>query len=466
MTPQEAWRRAYQQLELQYNREAFTTWLSSATFLRAEGDTFVIGVENGNVQNMLANRLNRTIEPVVSAAAGREVTLLFEVRQPSPAQGAGPLGAGADDMPLFHYNPQMIASTESLREAMRPPTMPMLPESVLNPQYTFDRFIVSGSNRIVYEASLSVTESISSLYNPLFIYGGSGLGKTHLLHAIAHAYEARGLRAIYVPSEAFMNDFVQAIRRKTTALFRDRYRTADALLIDDVQFIADKESVQEEIFNTYNTLANFNKQVVLAADRHPGKIRNLQERLLSRFQCGLVADLQPLELETRIAILQMWCEERGVVFAREVLETIASTAPNSARELQGAFNQVVVKTGFQTGALGRSGTVELLNHWRSPMKSITLQSILEATAGFYGIAVADLTSARRLKTITHARHVAMYLCREMTDASLEQIGMAFERKHPTVVHAVKKMGETIAQDEATAAAMVRIRQTVQRGQAG
>lgn len=443
MNPQETWKTAYHQLELQLERPTFETWLKGAALLNVDDGVFVIGVGNTYARDMLQLRLYRTIRRAVSDAAGENVELRFEVCQNLPQPAAEP----EEDMPLFRLLAQQepIEMSVPLHKQIARPQRPELPESELNPKYTFDRFVAANENEMIYAAAQSVAERPASVYNPFFIYGGVGLGKTHLLQAIAHACQARGLRVIYVPSEAFTNDLVDAIRNRSTAMFRERYRSVDVLLVDDVQFISGKETTQEEFFHTFNSLYTYNKQVVLASDRHPRELETLEARLRSRFEGGLVMDVQPPTLETRIAILNNWARERGIKLTRHVTEMLATRAKANVRELEGVFNQVVATSQLMGHTLTMDVAVDIVEGYHRPRHHITLMQVVETTAKHYGLRAEDLMGPRRTGAINTARQVAMFLAREVTNASLPQIGDAFGgRTHSTVLHSCNKVAADLA----------------------
>ncbi len=455
MNAEETWNAAMWQLELQLDRGSFDTYLRGATLIDAEDGVLIVGVRNSYAADMLQRRLYRTVRRIVRDVAGRELEIRFEVRQQSiqPAAGDG------DDRPLFRYlaqntpeeSPDLMPGREqSLHERIRPTQRPDLPESELNPHLTFNRFVVHGATRIAFEAAAAVAESPSHVYNPFFVYGGVGLGKTHLLHAIAHACQSRGLSAIYIPSEAFTNDLVNAIRSKTTAMFREKYRSVDVLLVDDVQFIAGKESTQEEFFHTFNALYTYNKQVVLASDRPPHELTLLEDRLRSRFQGGLVVDIQPPEYEARLAMLHMWMEERGVNLEDSVLHLIAERAPNNIRELRGVFNNMVAKARFSHKPLTPERAASTLDRFSRPRdhgrKRHTAEQILQIVALHFQLNVRDLTGKKRTGRINHARQLAMFLVREMTELSLPQMGEVFGRSHTTVLHGCNKVAEEVEVD--------------------
>jgi chromosomal replication initiator protein len=316
---------------------------------------------------------------------------------------------------------------------------------------------------MVFAAAQAVADMPGSAYNPFFVHGGVGLGKTHLLQAIAARCRARGLRAIYVPSELFTNDLIDAIRHKTTAMFRDKYRSADVLLVDDIQFIAGKESSQEEFFHTFNALYTFNKQIVLASDRPPRDLATLEARLRSRFEGGLVADIQMPELETRTAILYQWARERGVALPPRTCEMIAAKAQTNMRELEGVFNQIMATTRLTGSRITPDLTDDILDGYHRPRYRISLLQVLEIVAEYHGLSADDLAGPRRNGPINQARQIAMFLAREYTTASLPQIGDVFGgRKHSTVLHSCAKVEEECQANEAFASIVNYLRTRIEQ----
>lgn len=471
MKPQDAWQIAYSQLEIQFDRASFNTWLKNVCFLSYEPSEalFVLGVHNSYALEMLQQRLYRNVRRVLSDCFGQDVSIRFELSklaEPPQIQ----LPDYEEDMPLFRHAAQHPTPTfeDGGHDYMQRPRFAESPESELNPRYTFDRFIVNRANHMVYEAARAVAESPNGAYNPLMIYGDVGLGKTHLLQAIANECAGRGLNVIYIPSEVFTNDLVQAIRRRQQVMFRDKYRRADVLIVDDVQFIAGKESTQEEFFHTFNALYTFNKQIVLASDRHPDQLTTLEDRLRSRFAGGLIVDVQPPEFETRVAIMEMWAQERHIHIGKDVLEMVAERAPDNIRELEGVFNQVVAKAHFGKAEMSLERVEHTIKRFEQPrnhLQPVTVPRVLEITASAFGFSVEALCSQRRTKRINTARQVAMYLARELTDASLPQIGDAFGgRTHSTVLHSCNKVSEEIAADNELRERLERIKQRL-HGQA-
>ena len=472
MTPNEIWNAAYNQLELQLDQGSFNTWLRGAIFLGYSGGQYTIGVHSSYARDMLQQRLYRNVRRVVSDIAGQNVEITFKVHKPEPPPSVKSLNSaegGDDDRPLFRLLAEKQRVQEErpaapLRELVQSPRMPALPESELNPRFTFDRYIISHSNSMVYEAALAVAEYPGTVYNPFLIYGGVGLGKTHLLQAIAHECQRRGLAALYVPSEVFTNDLIKAIRDRTTAMFREKYRTADVLLMDDVQFIRGKESTQEEFFHTFNALVNFNKQIVLASDRHPDELKTLKDRLRSRFLGGLVADIPMPHIETRTAILRMWADERGVRLDDDVLFMVAEKAPDSIRDMKGMFNQVVAQSHLMNrGPVSAPQVQQTLQRYRAPRERFNLDVIIERVAESLNLTVKDLTGKRRTARINQGRQIAMYLCRELTEYSLNQIGEKFGRNHTTVLHGCNKITEDMEFDPSLATRIEGIQAYVVKG---
>jgi len=469
--PQEAWDAALNQLEIQLDRANFDTWLRDAEFLRCDqpatpddAAVFTIGVRSSFARENLQHRLYRSVRRILRDVYGGAVEVCFEVNKAErPAQPA-------DDMPLFQYGAHQDPPTTPIQQQIALPQQPELPECRLNPRYTFDNFIVGSVNDMLFAAAQAVAEYPAMMYNPFVVYGGVGLGKTHLLQAVAHECQRRGHRVIYVPSEAFINDLVSAIRQRTTAMFRDRYRTVDVLLVDDIQFIAGKESTQEEFFHTFNTLYTFNKQIVVASDRHPRELALLEDRLRSRFEGGLVMDIQLPEYETRVAIVESWAQERGVRMPRAVAETIADRARNSIRELSGLFTQVVAKSQLGQVPINQHAAAYVVEKHHRPalrqQEKITVDRVVDVTAAYYDLASEDLTGKRRTGRINYVRQIAMFLAREITEASLPEIGDVFGgRSHTTVLHGYNKVNEMMVEDDNFRYELLALREHILNGDA-
>ncbi|WP_030559679.1 chromosomal replication initiator protein DnaA [Streptomyces aureocirculatus] len=360
--------------------------------------------------------------------------------------GGPPMGRGGTPLPASSGAPGPLAAQPA------PATGPGEPTARLNPKYLFDTFVIGASNRFAHAAAVAVAEAPAKAYNPLFIYGESGLGKTHLLHAIGHYARSLypGTRVRYVSSEEFTNEFINSIRDGKGDSFRKRYREMDILLVDDIQFLADKESTQEEFFHTFNTLHNANKQIVLSSDRPPKQLVTLEDRLRNRFEWGLITDVQPPELETRIAILRKKAVQEQLNAPPEVLEFIASRISRNIRELEGALIRVTAFASLnrQPVDLGLTEIVlkDLIPGGEDAAPEITATAIMAATADYFGLTVDDLCGSSRSRVLVTARQIAMYLCRELTDLSLPKIGAQFGgRDHTTVMHADRKIRALMAE---------------------
>ncbi|MFW6640543.1 chromosomal replication initiator protein DnaA [Nocardiopsis algeriensis] len=351
-------------------------------------------------------------------------------------------GGTADETPAFSPAP---VDAPPGRSQETPPGE----HARLNPKYTFDTFVIGSSNRFAHAASVAAAEAPAKAYNPLFIHGGSGLGKTHLLHAIGHythrLYE--GARVRYVSSEEFTNEFINSIRDGKADGFRRRYRDIDVLLVDDIQFLENKEQTQEEFFHTFNTLHNSDKQIVISSDRPPKQLTTLEDRMRSRFEWGLLTDVQPPELETRIAILRKKAAQEGLAAPPEVLEFIASKISTNIRELEGALIRVTAFASLNRQSVDLDLTGQVLRDLvpSSEVPEITAGSIMSQTAAYFGLTVEDLCGTSRSRVLVTARQIAMYLCRELTDLSLPKIGQQFGRDHTTVMHADRKVRALMAE---------------------
>ena len=340
--------------------------------------------------------------------------------------------------------------------------------SNLNPNYTFDSFVVGNNNRFAQSASLAVAESPGEIYNPLFLYGGVGLGKTHLMHSIAHFIQENhpGMKVLYVSSETFTNELIEAIRNgNNTAMsrFREKYRSIDVLLIDDVQFIIGKESTQEEFFHTFNELHVAKKQIILSSDRPPKEMETLEERIRSRFEWGLLADIGSPDYETRMAILKKKAERDGFELSDEILNYIAVNIKSNIRELEGALNKLMAYVNLVQTEITMEIAQKELQNIISPDKPriVTPQLIMEVVAEHFGISIEQILSKSRSNDVAKPRQIAMYLCKNMTDASLEAIGKVLGgRDHSTVVHGIKKVAEDVSADEAVAKTVETIKKKI------
>ena len=426
MNAEQAWQSVLGQLQMEMPRASFDTWVRDTKPLSYQNGKLVIGVRNAYARDWLENRLSSTISRLLVGIVNASVNVDFVVN-------GSEHDSSRDEGPLLHSQPEPGDSYE-------PPVRP----SSMNPRYLFETFVVGSGNRLAHAACLAVAEKPARAYNPLFLYGGVGLGKTHLLHAIGNACHMRGLNVLYVSSEEFTNDMINAIRTHTNQAFREKYRSADVLLVDDIQFIAGKESTQEEFFHTFNTLHGQDKQIIVSSDRPPKSLNTLDERLRSRFEWGLTADIQPPDLETRLAILRSKAERTGRNIPDEILESIARRVQSNIRELEGALNRILAFADL-SGTMLTPQLVEAALADLIPQRSdIAPEKIIELVAKEWQTSVDALLGRDRSQKVAQPRQVAMYLLRKETDASLPQIGEVLGgRDHTTVMYAIEKIANDI-----------------------
>ena len=448
MDAKQVWRAALGELQVSLSPANFETWLRETTLIDVDDNRFRIAVPNGFAKDWLESRYRSLISQTLARIVGYSVQVEFVV-------GTAPEHAAEADTTAPPAAPERPVSTPSSQH-VRVEATRVGGEggaTYLNARYTFANFIVGSANRLAHAASLSVAERPGHAYNPLFLYGGVGLGKTHLMHAIGNQVMARfpRKRVVYATSEKFTNEFITSIQQGKIDEFRARYRRIDLLLIDDIQFIADKERTQEEFFHTFNAIHEDGKQIVLSSDRPPKGIVTLEERLRSRFEWGLIADLTAPDLETRIAILRAKAEEGGVPMTSDVIEFIARKVVSNIRELEGALNRIVAYASM--GAMPISielAQAVLSNVLYNPKKrQITPERIVKAVSEYYGVGLDALKGQKRDKAIVMPRQIAMFLMRSETDVSLMRIGAELGgRDHSTVLHACDKITrETGANDE-------------------
>ena len=425
------WAAALELLEPRYNKPVFEMWLKPMRLVELTPDEIVLAVNTTFARDWVENRLKNDITSVLHDILGAEIALRVVV-------DAGP---GTESVPTAVPARPAAAVADDLRVGN------------LNPRYTFDDFVVGNSNRFAHAASQAVAEAPAMAYNPLFLYGGVGLGKTHLMHAIGQRVLARNPHAniVYVSSEKFTNEFIIAIKNNQTVEFRNRYRHVDVLLIDDIQFLEGKEQTQEEFFHTFNSLHEAQKQLVISSDRPPKEIQTLESRLRSRFEWGLLTDIQPPDFETREAILRKKAELEHVPVPDDVLAFIAKVIPSNIRELEGSLIRVVAFASLTKSPITVDLAGEVLKNAvaAAPMHRVTIPLIKEKVAKFYGISIKEMEAQRRDQRVTMPRQIAMYISWQLTGASLPQIAREFGKKdHTTAMYARDKIADLMDADEA------------------
>jgi len=413
-------------------------------------DTALVAAPNEFTKDVLEARLRPVVVQALSDTLGRDIRLAVTV-DPSIAPSIDEATTDAVADATYADDTEVVAPVD--REETRPGAGSpgtRTEDGRLNAKYTFDTFVIGSSNRFAHAAAVAVAEQPARAYNPLFVYGGSGLGKTHLLHSIGHYTRTlyKGTRVRYVSSEEFTNEFINSIRDDKAAAFQKRYRDVDVLLVDDIQFLSGKVQTQEEFFHTFNTLHNANKQIVITSDLPPKQLQDFEDRMRSRFEWGLITDVQPPDLETRIAILRKKSVQERLVAPPEVLEFIASKISSNIRELEGALIRVTAFASLNRQPVDLAIT-EIVLKDLFPSESgpeITAAQIMAATASYFGVTVEELCGSSRSRVLVTARQIAMYLCRELTDLSLPKIGQAFgNRDHTTVMHADRKIRQLMAE---------------------
>jgi chromosomal replication initiator protein len=427
----QTWDTISQRLRESLNASTFANWFGAATPVEQDADRLVLSVPNEFTKTWIEGHFGSLLN-----AAAAEHDLVLELRvavsEAVAAARAEAASEGAEE----------AAGDEGPAPDLRG----------LNPRYTFDLFVIGPSNRFAHAAALAVAESPAQAYNPLFIYGSTGLGKTHLLQAVGQyvAQQHRAMSVRYVTTETVLNEFVDALRDKNTAGFKMRYRTYDVLLVDDIQFIEGKDTLQEEFFHTFNSLYEAGKQIIISSDRQPRELATLEARLKSRFEWGLITDIQPPDLETRIAILRKKvATDRIDVADTDVLTFIADRVTSNIRELEGALTRVIAYASLTGRPITASVADEVLKDLfpGGSARAITVEQVQAAVCEWFGVSQADLRGDKRPQSIAYPRHIAMYLCRELTDQSLPKIGAKFGgRDHSTVMHGVRRIGDLIRED--------------------
>jgi chromosomal replication initiator protein len=434
------WTAALGELQVGLSRAQYDTWFKDTQVVSEEDDVFVIGVPNAFAREWLEKKFRTEVRGALQHLLGRTV----DVRFVTSTGGQPPSGGAATHGGALHGQVPtgQQAGTQERREAA----------ALLNARYTFSTFVVGSNNRLAHAAALSVAERPGHSYNPLFVYGGSGLGKTHLMHAIGHAVIARHpkKRVAYATSEKFTNEFINSIRAQKGEEFRERYRRIDVLLIDDIQFIAGKEGTQEEFFHTFNAIHEEGKQIVMSSDRPPKAITQLEDRLRSRFEWGLIADISAPDLETRIAILRAKAEAQSITVPPPVIDFLAQRIVSNIRELEGALTRIVAYASLSAVPVTTQLAQEMLQNilYNPQRKSLSPERIVETVARYYGVPLDQIKGKARDKQVVLPRQIAMYLMREETEAPLLRIGEALGgRDHSTVLHGCEKIEREMAEND-------------------
>lgn len=450
MRPEEAWQSVLGEIEYGMGKSSVVTFLKGARLLTYEDGQFVIGVPNGYVKEWMEHRRQADIKKMLAERMGRSVDVSFAVIGPN---GTLSNAVVAERPAPTHTAPTAAAAaaaaTSAAAATVGSAAAPVPPAGDgMNSRYVFEAFVVGSGNRMAHAAAMAVAEAPAERYNPLFLYGGSGLGKTHLLHAIGHAARKRGLIVRYVTSETFTNDLITAIRSQSQETFRGKYRSVDVLLMDDVQFIAGKESTQEEFFHTFNTLHGANKQIVVTSDRAPKMMVTLEDRLRSRFEWGLMTDIAAPDLETRMAILQHKVATLHTDVPADVIEFVAKQIQSNVRELEGALTRLIATSEMTGRPINVQFARDTLADLVGKRAHITPSQVIETVAKYYSISVPEMVSPSRNRELVQPRQVAMYLIRQETDASLPEIGgLLGGRDHTTILHGVDRVKDRLEAEE-------------------
>lgn len=450
-TVYELWQQVLLRLQIRMSKPTFETWLRPARPVMLTETMLILAVPDALHREWIEDHYASLIEQTLQEVTHTPLQIAVTIARP-------------EDLP--HPTNATVLEAAPVNEVAAAIDDQPFPTPDLNPRYTFQSFVVGASNRFAHAAALAVAEAPSQAYNPLFIYGGVGLGKTHLMQAIGHRVLERqpGARVVYISSEKFTNEFINAIRDNTTAAFRSRYRNADVLLIDDIQFLAGKEQTQEEFFHTFNALHEANRQIVVSSDRPPKEIPTLEDRLRSRFEWGLITDIQPPDFETRTAILRKKARAERLEVPEEVLSYIASHIDTNIRELEGALIRVIAYASLTVRTIDLQLAEEALKEILQPQNGpVTPQQIQRAVADYFHLDIAEMKAKHRSQRVALPRQIAMFLCRELTDLSLPRIGQLFGgRDHTTVLHACNKIATLRERDPSLRETLAAITQLVHK----
>jgi chromosomal replication initiator protein len=439
MDKEQLWNAVLGELEVSLSRANFTTWFKNTSIISIDGGLVVVGVPNVFTKEWLEKKYNTDVLSSLRHNAPEIQTVEYKI-------------GSIKNLEKELSEKENIKKVEEEVKHAEEEVEVKVASGDLNPKYTFDNFVVGNSNKLAFAACQSIAEHLGTKYNPLFIYGGVGLGKTHLMQAVGHAIrqKAKDKKIVYVTSEKFTNDFISSISDKRTNAFKDKYRKADVLLVDDMQFLAGKEQTQEEFFHTFNALHQANKQIVLASDRPPKAIPTLEERLRSRFEWGLIVDIQPPDLETRIAILQRKAQARGFVVPLDVFDFIARNIQHNIRELEGALNRILAYCDLNNMQPTLDTTKNILNTLiNNPRRhSFTARHVLEKVSDYYDISMSELTGLKRDREIVLPRQISMYLLREELHLSYPKIARELGKKdHTTAIHSCEKIEKELEYNE-------------------
>jgi chromosomal replication initiator protein len=471
MQAKQLWQTVLSDMEGRLSRSTFDNWLRQTSIVDFKDDVATIAVANRSGASTLQSRYGDDIEHILSEIVGRPIRAEFTVLNAPSHDEVRPRAVRAVTTPVRRDQttkrsaPEVSQPTQRFVAPSRQLELAPTPSHGLNPRYVYEHYVVGSSNRFAHAASLSVAEQPGGKFNPFFIYGGVGLGKTHLLHAIGHkAIELRPeLSVTYVSSEKFTNDVINAIRQQRMEEFRARYRTIDILMIDDIQFIGGKDATQEEFFHTFNTLYQNGKQVVISSDKPPKAIGGLEERLRSRFEGGLIADVQLPDYEMRTAILRAKGDDSGIALPPDVIEYVAQRDQSNIRELEGALNKIIALAEFTGRPLSLHLAMEAVTNAGPGGKGMqaTAETVLDAVAAYFKVSLSDLRGRSRSKGIVLPRHIAMYLLREETGATFVDIGQDLGgRDHTTVMNGIDNIERAIETDTALRSHLMKIRETV------
>jgi len=427
MEKKSLWQAVLGELEITLSKASFTTWFKNTFIHSFEKGIVVIGVPDLFHKEWLEHKFHHQIQKILSKVSQKEIkkveykVINQSVILPKPAVK------------------QVVSFSDKKIKKIK---------TELNPNYSFENFVVGPSNRLAYAAAKAVAQSPGTVYNPLFIYGGAGLGKTHLMQAIgSEIVKNSDKKVLYATCEKFTNEFVQAVQNSTINLFKEKYRNIDVLLIDDIQFLMGKDSTKEEFFHTFNALYQNNKQIVISSDRPPKALSSLEERLISRFEGGMLADILPPDLETRVAILNQKAKEKNYVLDQEIIEFIATKVQHNIRELEGALTRLVATCQLSGEPPTLEKATQILDNFSSGSKTrITIKKIIKEVSDFYGLKEEDILCKKRDKTLVHPRQVVMYLIRHELNFSFPKIGQELQRDHTTVIHGCEKIEKQIVQN--------------------